>query len=186
MLVGLDDDRLLPALHLDRNDLIGEAALPLRRHGPEVGAQGKGVLLLASDSVLAAYVLGRLQHAAGDRVAFPARRYPCPCQPVGQLDLRTWAVPAQARRVVLDLAHALGAARPAAGDSARGLPGPGIPAPTRSGPARVRCAGPATTAGGGRGGGTSLKTPPNRPTAVLTGTQMTTSRIADHPSLKPD
>src|SRR5947208_14382267 len=69
MLVAIDDAPAGPAVvDLDRNDLLGKAAVVVGFDRERVGAERDLVLLLPADPVLAAEVLGRLEHPAGHGV----------------------------------------------------------------------------------------------------------------------
>ena len=103
----------------------------LRRDRPLVRAQRQLVLLLARDRVLAAQVLGGLEHPAGHRVVAAARGDPAAGEPVGSMTLARRGAPAHAGR---------SSTRPGS-CSPRRRRSPG-PAP-RSGPASRRRAPPA-------------------------------------------
>ena len=70
--------------HGDRHDLVGEPAGRCAAAARWWTADGELVLLLAGDAVLAAQVLGRLDHAAGHRVVPAAGGDPAAGQPVVQ------------------------------------------------------------------------------------------------------
>ena len=111
VLAAIDDDLGRPAVGGDghRHDLVGGPPRLLRRHGTLVRAHRQLVLLLAADAVLLAQVLRGLQHPAGDRVELAARGLAGPVEPVEQAD-GAGADALAPQRVVLDLAHRLGAA----------------------------------------------------------------------------
>ena len=93
VLVAVDDDVGLAAAARDgdRHELVGEPAGLVGGAGPLLGADRELVLLLARDVVLAAQVLGRLEHAAGDRVVLAAGGLAGADQAVHQLDAsRRW------------------------------------------------------------------------------------------------
>ena len=106
-------DRLAAALrHLDRDDLVGEAAVLLGGDGALVGAQRQLVLRLALDPVLGA---GGSPPSRSSRRAPGWSRPPAVTAGAGQAVVAASAppaarAPARLRRVELDLAHALGAA----------------------------------------------------------------------------
>ena len=66
----------LPGAHRDRDDLLGEDAVLLRGHRPLMRCHRQLVLFGARDAVLAAQVLGGLQHPAGHRIVPPTRGGP--------------------------------------------------------------------------------------------------------------
>ena len=112
VLVAVDDDVGLAAATRDgdRDELVGEPAGLVGGAGPLLGADRELVLLLARDVVLAAQVLGRLEHAAGDRVVLAAGGLAGADQAVHQLDAAAADAGAQAEGVVLDVGHRLDAA----------------------------------------------------------------------------
>ena len=63
VLVLVDDDVALLLLHLDGNDLLGEAAVLARLRRQAVAALRELVGLIARDAVLAREVLGGVRHA---------------------------------------------------------------------------------------------------------------------------
>ena len=111
VLVAVDAARAVLAVgDLDGDDLLGERAALVRVDRPLVGAQGELVLLLARDRVLAAEVLGRLDHPARHRVVGAAGGDAAADQAVLEHRAAGAGAPAQRGRVELGLAHALGAA----------------------------------------------------------------------------
>jgi len=95
--------------HLDGYELGREAPFRLRPGRLAMGRQGQRVLRLAADAVLAAQILGGLDHAARDGMLPAAGSLACPRQPVAQRDTVTADTLPQ-QRVVLDAAHGLGPA----------------------------------------------------------------------------
>ena len=104
----------------DRDDLLVEGALLLGGDGAPVRTQGELVLLRTGDPILAAQVLRRLDHAAGNRVVDAPGGHPAPSEPVEHLDVLRAGAPAHGRRVVLGLAHGLHAS------GEHDLAGPGL------------------------------------------------------------
>ena len=96
--------------HLHGHDLLAEYARLVRGDRPLVRAEGELVLLVARNRVLAAEVLGRLDHPARHRVVDAAGGDPPADQAVLEHRATGAGSPAQRRRVELGLAHALGAA----------------------------------------------------------------------------
>ena len=92
--------------------------------GALLGAHRELVLLLAGDAVVAAQVLGRLQHAAGDRVVLAAGGLAGADEAVHQLDAAAADAGAQAERVVLDVATSTRRRRPRRRWRRRWRPGP--------------------------------------------------------------
>ena len=112
VLVGVDDAGGAALAHRHRHDLVGEPARVARRRGPAMAADGELVLLGARDAVVAAQVLGRLDHPAGHREVGAARGDPPAGQPVVQQHTGPAAhTPAHGGRVERRARHRLGPAR---------------------------------------------------------------------------
>ena len=95
---------------VDRDDLLGEDAVLLRGDRPLMRRHREFVLFLPRDAVLAAQVLGGLEHAARHRVVPPARGGAAAREPVVHLDAAAGTAPAHVGGVEGDIAHALRAA----------------------------------------------------------------------------
>jgi hypothetical protein len=94
----------------DRDGFGLEPAVLPRGDGALVGAERVLVLLFAGDAVLAAQVLGRLQHAALDGISIGAGGDAATVEAVHQVDAATVGSPADGGGVELGVAHALDAA----------------------------------------------------------------------------
>jgi hypothetical protein len=107
MLVGVDD----AVAHRHRHDLFRECAAALGGDRAFVRTQRQLVLLVARDPVLAAHVLGGLQHAARHGVVDAARVHARAFESILQPDRAALHAPARPRGIELGLAHAVDAAR---------------------------------------------------------------------------
>ncbi len=99
-----------PVLDLHRHDLLGEAAVLVGLDRELVRAQRELVLRFPGDPVLAAQVLGGLEHAARHGVVDAAGGHAGAHEPILEHRAARSRAPAQRDRVELRLAHALGAA----------------------------------------------------------------------------
>src|SRR5690606_38003036 len=113
VLVAVDDDvrRAAAALDDHGHQLVGEPAGGLGGCGPLLGADGKLVLLLPRDRVVATQVLRGLEHAAGDGVVLASRGLASTDEAVHQLHAAAADPGAQTQGVVLDVRHRLDATR---------------------------------------------------------------------------
>ena len=109
MFVGVE--HLLAAANrdTDRDDLFGQDAVLLCRHGACMRSHRELVLFDAADAVPAAQILGSFDHAAGHRVVPATCRGPRADEAVVHLDARSRGAPAHVDRVERCVAHRFGA-----------------------------------------------------------------------------
>ncbi len=113
MLVTLDHRRALPPAagrNRHRHELLRKAPRLVRVDRPLVGEKRQLVLLGAADAVVAAHVLGCLEHAARNRVVHAPCGHARAHQAIVEHRPARPRAPAQPCRVELHLAHALRAA----------------------------------------------------------------------------
>src|ERR1700733_7791225 len=111
MLIGVDQLLASAGAHRNRNDLLGQNAILLRRHRPLVRRHREFVLLVSRDAVLPPKIFRRLQHPAGHRVMTTTGGGPSAREPVVHPHTTAGTAPAHVGGVEGDVAHALRAAR---------------------------------------------------------------------------
>ena len=101
----------LAAFHGERHDLVGELAALLGGRRFHVGIERKFVLRRAADLIVPAQVLGRLDHAARNRVELAARRIATAREAIMQHQAFALDIPAHIDGEERRVRHAFGPAR---------------------------------------------------------------------------